>query len=481
MKFKLLILILLFSFVAQAQTDIVGYYVFYRYNYGVRQVRARADSIQGIPLLRATGADNGSIAIERDTFYWKSSGLWRTFYKNYRYSVYDSLGYVGLLNDLSAPGYLKYYGTNLSGTKGWFALPTEKDSLANIRIDSIVTNWNTAVNNTNIGSGYRWIKPSQEIRTAIAGFGVDIDSTTNDSSLIFKLDTVVLKTFIDTVKVTGAVTYVGATASGALDFTGSPVTSNGTFVLGWTGDSTQVVRGDGSLATPTDTYVNAATYTGTTLTLTRTDGGTVTTTINTSSGSVTSIGLSMPSAFSVANSPVTSAGTFSVTGAGTVTQTIAGNGTLVNNKGLSALSFGSNTLSATLVSGETVTTTIAGGGTDTLRRDLTLEFATGSENFGWFYSTRQMTIHNIAYAVKGSAAPSITFNIAYSDDRNDLNKVNIFSGDLLCNSYVIATKNPTSNPTDFSVTTIPPFKWVFITSSAATGTINNFNLHLDAY
>jgi hypothetical protein len=342
---KLLILIVFISSIAYSQSDSSAKYVFYRYNYGVKQIRAWADSVQRIPLLWAVDAQDGSIGIQNDTLGWKSSGIWRTFYKNYRYSVYDSLGYVGLLNDLSAPGYLKYYGTNLSGTKGWFALPAEKDSLANIRIDSIVTNWNTSVNNSNIGSGYRWLKPSQEIRTAIAGFGVDIDSTTNDSSLVFKLDTVVLKTFIDTVKITGAVTYVGATASGALNFTGAPITSNGTLVLGWTGDSTQVVRGDGSLSTPTiyvdsiyrvagidsiywtkngntykikdsidgnnyltggsysagtltlnrsglsdvtisgfpttDKFVNAATFTGTTLTLTRNDGGTVTTTINT--------------------------------------------------------------------------------------------------------------------------------------------------------------------------------------------------------
>jgi hypothetical protein len=46
------------------------------------------------------------------------------------------------------------------------------------------------------------------------------------------------------------------------------------------------------------------------------------------SGTVTSVGLSMPSAFSVANSPVTTAGTLTVTGAGTTAQYIRGDGTL---------------------------------------------------------------------------------------------------------------------------------------------------------
>lgn len=45
-------------------------------------------------------------------------------------------------------------------------------------------------------------------------------------------------------------------------------------------------------------------------------------------GSVSSVGLSMPSAFSVANSPVTTSGTLAVTGAGTTSQYIRGDGSL---------------------------------------------------------------------------------------------------------------------------------------------------------
>lgn len=47
-------------------------------------------------------------------------------------------------------------------------------------------------------------------------------------------------------------------------------------------------------------------------------------------GTVTSVALTMPSAFSVANSPVTTAGTLAVTGAGTVGQYIRGDGSLAD-------------------------------------------------------------------------------------------------------------------------------------------------------
>ena len=67
-----------------------------------------------------------------------------------------------------------------------------------------------------------------------------------------------------------------------------------------TGTTAQYLRGDGSLATfPTIT-----------------------------SGTVTSVGLTMPTAFNVANSPITSSGTLAVTGAGTAAQYVRGDGQL---------------------------------------------------------------------------------------------------------------------------------------------------------
>lgn len=58
----------------------------------------------------------------------------------------------------------------------------------------------------------------------------------------------------------------------------------------------------------------------------------LTTYIDTQShGSVTSVGLSMPAAFTVTNTPVTSTGTLTVTGAGTTAQYIRGDGTLATS------------------------------------------------------------------------------------------------------------------------------------------------------
>ena len=71
------------------------------------------------------------------------------------------------------------------------------------------------------------------------------------------------------------------------------------------------------------------TPTGTTLQYLRGDGS-LATFPAISSGTVTSVGLTMPSAFSVASSPVTTSGTLAVTGAGTVSQYVRGDGSLAN-------------------------------------------------------------------------------------------------------------------------------------------------------
>ena len=82
-------------------------------------------------------------------------------------------------------------------------------------------------------------------------------------------------------------------------------------------------------------------------------------------GTVTSVGLSMPSAFIVANSPVTGSGTLTVTGAGTTAQYIRGDGTLAafptnDNYQYWVLSDGTSTTNIT----STATATFQGTGSE---------------------------------------------------------------------------------------------------------------------
>ena len=91
------------------------------------------------------------------------------------------------------------------------------------------------------------------------------------------------------------------------------------------GTTSQYVRGDGTLATfPTIP-----------------------------SGTVTSVGLSMPAAFTVANSPVTTTGTLTVTGAGTTGQYVRGDGSLATFPTIPSLTIYKSTTNQTAVTGNT--------------------------------------------------------------------------------------------------------------------------------
>jgi hypothetical protein len=77
--------------------------------------------------------------------------------------------------------------------------------------------------------------------------------------------------------------------------------------------------------------INSASVTGTstkTLTLNQQDGGTITASWSDADTGLTSVGLSMPAAFSVSGSPLTSNGTIAVTGSGTTLEYVRGDGSL---------------------------------------------------------------------------------------------------------------------------------------------------------
>ena len=133
-------------------------------------------------------------------------------------------------------------------------------------------------------------------------------------------------TFNNKTSNTGTVTSVGLSidVTDALDIAGTnPVTTSGTIDLEWQGDSTQVVRGDGSLADYKE-------------------------------GTVTSVGLSIDnsSALDVLNSPITTNGEFELEWQGTSSEYVTADGGKVSipssdNYNYWTLSDGSNTTNIT--------------------------------------------------------------------------------------------------------------------------------------
>jgi hypothetical protein len=128
------------------------------------------------------------------------------------------------------------------------------------------------------------------------------------------------------------ITSVGLTMPTGFSVANSPLTSSGTLAVTYaSGYSLPTTTKQSEWDQAYNDKINSASVTGTTtktLTLNQQDGGTVTASWSDIDTGLTSVGLSMPSAFSVSNTPLTANGTISVTGSGTTLQYVRGDGTL---------------------------------------------------------------------------------------------------------------------------------------------------------
>jgi len=122
-----------------------------------------------------------------------------------------------------------------------------------------------------------------------------------------------------------------------------------------------------------------------TLTLNQQDGGTVT--ASWSDLGLTSVGLSMPSAFTVTNSPLTANGTLAVTGAGTTSQYVRGDGSLatfpsVASEAQRLITEVYNESGATLTKGTIVYINGGHGNLPTITKALATSDATSAQTYG---------------------------------------------------------------------------------------------------
>jgi hypothetical protein len=224
----------------------------------------------------------------------------------------------------------------------------------------------------------------------------------------------------------GTVTSVALTVPSAFTVSGSPITSAGTLAISGAGNSGEYIDGTGALQTFPTIPVNLNDLDD--VETTGVTNGQVLTYNTTSAlweaqtpavgGTVTSVGLSMPNAFAVTNSPVTSAGTLTVTAQGTNSQYITGAGELANFPTVGSGSVTSVALtmpSAFTVSGSPVTTagtlavTGAGNTGQYVRGDGTLANfpSTGGGGGQIFYfngNISQGTIGGNAFYELGTAA-----------------------------------------------------------------------------
>jgi hypothetical protein len=179
-------------------------------------------------------------------------------------------------------------GLNKQTTKATIlsGLPEDLEDLADVNISGL-TNGQILRYDSTTG---KWVNTDQGNLDLNDLNDVSIVSPSNGQVLVYNSSTSKWEN-----SSAGFVPYTGAVTTVNL---GAQTIQAGSFVKAG-GTSAQFLKADGS--------VDSNTY---------------------GAGTVTSVGLTMPAAFSVANSPVTTAGTLAVTGAGTTSQYIQGDGTL---------------------------------------------------------------------------------------------------------------------------------------------------------
>ena len=108
---------------------------------------------------------------------------------------------------------------------------------------------------------------------------------------------------------------------------------------------------------------------------------------------------------------------------------------------------------------------------DIFTKSITIVDPTSSENLTLFYTTEALTVLHAAESVSGSG-PSVTYNIRWAPARNEGLPVSLFG----TNRAVSAQAGTTT--TTFNNTTIPANSFVWIITSAKSGTVSDFHVSL---
>lgn len=104
------------------------------------------------------------------------------------------------------------------------------------------------------------------------------------------------------------------------------------------------------------------------------------------------------------------------------------------------------------------------------KKSIGIELPTGSENITLFYTDEEITVTKIADVIRGTT--SVTWNIRYATARNSGSPTNLFSSNRTTSSASGATT------TSFTNATIPAGSWVWLITSAISGTPEELNITL---
>lgn len=109
----------------------------------------------------------------------------------------------------------------------------------------------------------------------------------------------------------------------------------------------------------------------------------------------------------------------------------------------------------------------------TLQKSLTLPSPTNAENITLFYTPTAITITEVDDVLLGSSSPSVTWNIRYASTRDSGSPTSLWTTDRTTTTVAGTTT------TTFNNASIPPGRWVWLTSSAQAGTVSELHVTIN--
>jgi hypothetical protein len=106
------------------------------------------------------------------------------------------------------------------------------------------------------------------------------------------------------------------------------------------------------------------------------------------------------------------------------------------------------------------------------QRTITLQSPSNSENAFFFYTERAILLTKVVDVVRGSSTPSITWNVKYASTRDSGSPTSAFTSDRT------TTSTSGTSTTTINNASIPAGSYVWVTSSAVSGTVNELSVSL---
>ncbi len=103
---------------------------------------------------------------------------------------------------------------------------------------------------------------------------------------------------------------------------------------------------------------------------------------------------------------------------------------------------------------------------------IEVENPSGSERITWFRIYVETTVNEITAVLNGSSSPSVTFTIRFDADRSAVGTELLTGGRVLTNTTTGVSYVP-------DVTSIPAGQWVWLETSAQSGTVLEMNVAMD--